>query len=69
MDDDDLRCSGYISGRPRGSQACKHGFRTSVACWPVTIEQAARVVPMCCDEEACGELFKNNGGKPFQYSP
>lgn len=57
----DLRCSGYRNGG-----RCAHGFRTSVACWPVSVEHANRCVPpMCCDEERSGELFDGMGGKPF----
>jgi hypothetical protein len=62
MADDPLRCSGLLDGN-----VCAHGFRASIGCWPTSIEHAHRcAIPMCCDEERCGELFDNNGGKPFQ---
>lgn len=61
VEDDGLRCSGLREGN-----RCAHGFRASIACWPTSVEQSKRVVPMCCDEERCGELFFEMGGKPYQ---
>lgn len=58
---DGLRCSGLLPGN-----ICAHGFRAGVACWPLTLEQLEWHIPMCCDEERCGELFNEMGGKPFQ---
>mgnify|MGYP006384641413 CR=1 FL=1 len=59
--DDGLRCSGLLPDK-----RCKHGFRAGHACWPVSAEAAARLVPMCCDEEATAELFEFNGGMPLR---
>ena len=62
MSSDPFRCSGLI---PDKVSRCRHGFRVSIGCWPLSEEQAARSVPMCCDEEAAAELFEFNGGMPI----
>lgn len=58
---DGLRCSGLLEGN-----RCAHGFAASAACWPANLARAEHgELPMCLDEELCGEWFDSNGGAPW----
>lgn len=50
-------CKSY---RPeRGTYgSCADGFPQTGACW------SGNSFPVCCNEELCGRLYENFGGKP-----
>lgn len=57
-------CQSYIAT----SHECRDGFPATAACWGMGFIDSWGIshyaVPICCQEELCGRIYGDAGGKP-----
>ncbi len=58
-----MPCRSYLSGNGIYGP-CKDGFPQNGVCMGISIEHIA---PFCCNEERCGWLYDDFGGKPPEH--
>ena len=60
-----MSCSRWISPEKEGKGTCRDGFPVTTGCLPGQTGAGLAGKVHCIDEEWCGRMYFDNGGKPY----